>query len=59
MTSSGQARLASQLAIPVLTPAFLAGSDLASTIPWRSSVEPHTATALPRSAGSSMISTDA
>ena len=42
---------------PVLTPAFLAASDFANTIPWRSSIAPHTATAFPRSAGFIMIFT--
>ena len=41
----------------VLIPAFLASSDFASTMPWRSSVLPQTATAFPRRLGSSMTST--
>lgn len=56
---SGHRCFASQFTIPVFTPARFARSDLARTIPWRSSVDPHTATAFPRSRGSSIISTDA
>ncbi len=50
---------ASQFTIPVLMPACFAFSDFASTMPCRSSVEPHTATAFPRSVGSNIISTEA
>ena len=57
MISSGHIFLASQLTIPVLIPAFFASSDFASTMPWRSSVLPQTATAFPRRLGSSMTST--
>ena len=49
----------SQFTIPVLTPYFFASSDLASTIPCRSSVAPQTATAFPLREGSSIISTEA
>ena len=45
--------------MPVLTPAFFARSDLARTIPCRSSTEPHTATAFPFKEGSNIISTEA
>ena len=50
---------ACQLTMPVLTPAFLARSDLARTIPCRSSTEPHTAIAFPFREGSNIISTEA
>ena len=59
MMMSGQHCLASQFIIPVLTPRFLASSDLARMIPCLDSVEPHTATAFPRSEGLSIVSTEA
>lgn len=59
MIRSLQSCFASQLTIPVFTPAFFARSDLARTMPCRFSVEPHTATAFPFNEGSSIISTDA
>ena len=57
MISSGQRCRASQLTIPVLTPAFLASWDFARMMPCRFSTDPHTATGFPRSEGSSIIST--